>query len=109
MESEDAVTTNSSRPALALLHSEWGREVELVKEKAQDSAQRPITVSKQIDKDDALLMRRDKRWEASSRPIAADDPTLLREKDVRKVIGKMWFLDEEFPGIYQTSKKYSVT
>jgi len=37
------------------------------------------------------------QWEAPSKPLAVDDPLLLREREVHAEIGINWFLDREIP------------
>ena len=37
------------------------------------------------------------QWEASSKPLAVDDPLLRPEREVHAEIGINWFLDQEIP------------
>jgi len=87
---------NDLEQRLALLHSEWSKEIEPSR---QNSTHHPLIVSNPIDKKGSEFMRRKMRWEAPSMLTAAYDPGLLREQETTLVIGKTLnlFLDQEIP------------
>ena len=93
---------NDLEQTLTLLHSEWSKEVEPLR---QSSTHHPLILSNPIDKKGSEFMRRSMRWEAPSMPTAAYDPGLLREKETPLVIGKNWFLDKRFQQVVLSESK----
>ena len=57
---------NKLEQTLALLHSEWSREVEPVKERTQSLIRRSVTVSDPIDKNGASFKVETQRYEVDN-------------------------------------------
>jgi len=57
----------------------------------------PLHRGNAFNKNDPARVKRRMQWEAPSKPLAVDDPLLLREREVHAEMGINWFLDREIP------------
>jgi len=82
--------------ALEILDLEWSKDDD---SKTQGNLLNtsPMQRGNASNKNGPAWVKRQKQWEAPSKPLAVDDPLLLPEREAHAEIGINWFLDQKIP------------
>ena len=79
-----------------MLDLEWSKDDD-TKTKCSRLNTSPLHRGNASNKNSPAQVKQRMQWEATSKPLAVDDPLLLPEREVHAEISINWFVDQEIP------------